>query len=66
MYVYICMLYVCKVDKHFRVPRDKHSLLAQSLQTRLVSHGQTDRVRAAQDNTLLTHLPSKAAASQVT
>jgi hypothetical protein len=54
--------YVCaKVDKHFRVPRDKHSLLAQSLQTKLVSHGQADQARP-QDNSILTHLSHKAAA----
>ena len=52
------------MDKHFRVPRDKHSLLAQSLQTKLVSHGQADRARP-QDNSILTHLSHKAAAAQV-
>eukprot|EP01035_Chromulina_nebulosa_P028338 gene28338-37399_t len=36
----------------------------QSLQTKLVSHGQADQVRAAQDNTILTHNAPRAAASQ--
>ena len=30
-------------DKYFRAPRNKNSLLAQSLQTKLISHGQSDK-----------------------